>query len=253
MSKPRYRDFGEYKAEFSAVLQGLDKRTPKDPTIVPKQIVEQKAAPAPAKAKPRVLAEAARYSKYSSPEKAMDSFRVLAGLEDRQMMPWNPGIVGETRSVSTLMEAFGMNEDGGSSDDEHDQAVAKKMANYDAIQRRPNPKPDMGGFSPKAAHKALQHSQRTMATAHAKHSYMHQLEPHEQALTKRELGKLNMHSSHLLRGAADGAPADVHRELHALADKHETHARIYHKGGRPKLEAIEEAQDFAYNIDIFTE
>lgn len=239
--KPRYTNINECMAEFNSLLRHLDRQNPKDPAFAPK------AAPAPVaaltestevEARRVVKAERAHMSRYSSPQRAMDSFRVLAGLEESQLMPWNPGIVGETRTPAAIMEAAGIAEDEGD-DHEYEKVVSQRQANYAATQQRPSAKPDMGGYSPRAAHKALRHSTRTISDMHAKHSYMHQIEPQHQQTMKMELAKRNMHASHMLRGAADGAPHDVYNHLHALAARHERHAKIYSNGGRPKLEAIE--------------
>lgn len=234
--KSRYKNASEYMAEYKSLLRDLDRQNPKDPALAPKaapQVVESVEV----ETRKPVKAERAFLSKYSSPKRAMDSFRVLAGLEERQIMPWNPGIVGETRTPQAMMEAFGMLEDQG--EDEHEKVISQRQANYAATQQRPSAKPDMGGYSPRAAHKALRHSARTISDMHAKHSYMHMHEPGDQEMLKRDLAKRNMHASHMLRGAADGAPYDVNNHLHALAARHEKHAKIYMSGGRPKLEAIE--------------
>jgi hypothetical protein len=110
MLKPRFKNMTEMLKEFNDSLRDMDRDRPKDRTLLSEKKTERapvivEDAPAP---KTFVQAEAAPLSKYSSSSAAMSSFRVLAGLEEREMSPWNPGILGETRTVKKMQEDFGM-------------------------------------------------------------------------------------------------------------------------------------------------
>ncbi len=246
--KPKYQNMAECVAEFNSLLRNK-LRDPAPVKAVP--VVAQLTENTEVVKKRVVKAEAVRNSRYSSSAKAMDSFRVLAGLEERDLMPWNAGAGAETRTNGTVLtDAFGsaLSEDGG--EDEYVQKVAQRQGNYAAAQHRPSAKSDMGGYSPRAAYKALKHSARTIADMHAKHSYMGAHAPEHRSMIKQELAKRNMHAAHMLRGASDGAPEDVGGQLHHLAGRHERHAKIYMSGGRPKLESIEEMDKLNDLIDV---
>jgi hypothetical protein len=114
-------------------------------------------------------------------------------------------------------------------------------------------KKDMGGYTPKSAHKALRRSDRVLSNAHMYHTTMKDLGDNAKAHIKSTLGKHSQNAAYGLRGAADGAPPEVAAKLHALADRHERHARIYGKGGRPKLEAIEEMISLIESLESLLE
>ena len=236
MLKPRFKDKAHLVAEFNSALRYLDQDSPKDPTIVPKQVASKKPVmeSRQVQEKPVMLAEAAPLSRYSSPGRATDSFRVLAGLEQREMSPWNPGIVGETRTVKNLMETFQM---------ESTQSGLKSAETH-------HYRHDVGGYSPKAVHHALRSSDRVLSNARMYHDYMHDLPDSARGHIKATLAKHSEHAAYKLRGAADGSPSDVHAKLHGLADRHERHAKIYASGGRPKLEAIEEMLDLVESMSL---
>ena len=220
--KPKYADRADFLHEFNQTTRDLDKANPKDPAFAPK--ASPRKTPALTESTERVApvaprAEPARMSRYSSPQRALDSFRVLAGMTESVSEPWNPSIVAETRSINSLMKAYGMNED--SEDSDEDDADDDDKGDH--------------GWSAKAAHRAVSHSERTTSEQHAAHSIMPHLTPKEQTAKKHELAQMSLHSARKLRGTANGAPHHVHHELHDLADAHEKHARIYMKGGRPKL------------------
>lgn len=114
MLKPKFKNMSELLREFNESLRYMDKDMPKDKTLLKQEESKaHKAAPivesAPAPSAP-VQAEAAPLSRYTSSKSALNSFRVLAGLEERELSPWNPGILGETRTVKKLQEDFGMTE-----------------------------------------------------------------------------------------------------------------------------------------------
>ena len=220
MLKPRFKDKKELVSDFKAALDYFDKdyvRVEHDapPPAKPLQESVEKTH------QPEIKAEAARLSQYSSSNSFRNSFKVLSGLVSKEAEPWNPGIVGETRSVKSLKEAFEMEDDG------------DRPSMY-------HHKKDLGGYTPKAAHQAISHSHRVLGAQHATHSYIRDLDPKTQAHLKDKLGNFAAHAAYKLRGAADGADPETHAKLHSLANRHERHAMIYAKGGLPKLEAIEE-------------
>ena len=98
MLKPKYRTLSAAIVDFNGLLRGLDERHPKDTTIIKpvapaKPVTESRGA----EVKPVPMLEHAPLSKYSSSKSALNSFRVLAGLEERVIMPWDAGVVGTTR------------------------------------------------------------------------------------------------------------------------------------------------------------
>lgn len=111
MLKPRFKNMADMLNEFKASLEYMDKDMPKDTSLLKKE-KQPEARPVvesvQRESKPKVLAEAAPLSRYSSVEAAKNSFRVLAGLEEREVSPWNPGILGESRTVRQIQEDFGM-------------------------------------------------------------------------------------------------------------------------------------------------
>lgn len=242
MLKPRFKTYEEMVQDFSWRIRKLDEDNPKDPTILehkkptPKPVIESKP-----EAKVVIKAEAARLSRYSSASRALDSFKVLAGLTEREMMPWNPGITAETRTAEMMAEAFGMELD------EDDHPLPAHTAPVHQVQYKHSQ--DMGGGGARAIAKALNHSSRVLAKQHSIHSYMHELDPNTQAHKKGELAADTQHAAYKLRGAADSATSpDQHAQLHAMADRHERHSKIYSAGGRPKLEAIEEMIELADSL-----
>lgn len=112
-TKPKFKDMKSMLKEFNESLRLLDADRPMDASLLKKEAKKAptqaltESAPAP---KTYVLAENAPLSRYSNSKSALSSFRVLAGLEEREISPWNPGILGETRSVRQLKEDFGMTE-----------------------------------------------------------------------------------------------------------------------------------------------
>ncbi len=232
--KPKYPDKLEFMLEFNAVLAGLDKANPKDPTQLPKQVkptnraLSESVKVVKVVVKPEVKAESAWMSRYSTPARAMDSFRLLAGLDVVETMPWNPGIVGETRTPRAIMEDANVSED---MDQGNPVAQSAGMHRQSA--------PSMGGWSAKRAHKALTRSARVISASHAHHSYMNELEPHEKNHIKGKLAAAHKAAADELFASSDGAHPDVHRELSDLGHRHMRHHKIYMSGGRPKLESME--------------
>lgn len=244
MLKPKYKTVSDLVEDFNSNIRYLDKYIQMDQSLLEKETkVRPLAESAPVKAdpKPEIKAEAVKLSKYSSPEKALDSFKVLAGMVESEREPWNPGICAETRTVGQILEDADIVEDG------ERRRAEGGVGGLGSDQ--PHYKKDLGGYSPKAAHHAVRTSERTLANAHAAHSYMNELPGHAQHAMKQQLGAHSEHAAYRLRGAADGAPEHIYHHLHSLADRHERHARIYRKGGRPKLEAIQEMQAVIESID----
>lgn len=247
MLKPKYKTTEELVADFNSNIRYLDRYDRKDTTLLP---VEQKQSGKPitesvkvVEARPAAKAEVVKLSKYSTSKTAIDSFRVLAGLEERVLEPWNCGIVAETRSVSMLEEDFEMVDD----------VNMRKRAEGGLGglgSDSPHYKQDLSDrYSAKAAHHAVGRSARTLSNSHAVHSYWHDLPSQARSEMAQTLSQHHAAAAGALRTAAGGAPDKIHHEMHTLADRHERHSKIYAKGGRPKLEAIEEMQAVVESID----
>lgn len=105
MLKPRYKSLSEAVKDYKEMLLGMDERHPKDQTIAESRKSERPASLTESKTeKPtKVRLEHAPLSRYSTPASAMDSFRVLAGLTEREAMPWNPGVVGTTKTNQQIL------------------------------------------------------------------------------------------------------------------------------------------------------
>jgi hypothetical protein len=109
MLKPKYRSLEEAHADYRAKLHGLDVRYPKDTTIIESKPVAkpaEKREEAPAKAAQAML-EHAPLSRYSTSSSALDSFRVLAGLVERENVPWDPGRFGTTKFNERILAEAG--------------------------------------------------------------------------------------------------------------------------------------------------
>lgn len=114
MLKPRFKNMADMISEFKESLEYMDKDMPKDASLLKKRPAAKSVMVTESvvtETRPVPKAEAAPLSKYSSRSAALESFRVLAGLTEREMSPWNPGILGETRTVKKLQEDFGMTVD----------------------------------------------------------------------------------------------------------------------------------------------
>lgn len=106
MLKPKFKNLSEMLNEYRHLMVDIGTVPPstkqeKKP-VVAESKVETKAAP---------LAERAPLSQYSSSKRALDSFRVLAGMEEREIMPWDPGLSGTTRYDNGVLAEANLTED----------------------------------------------------------------------------------------------------------------------------------------------
>lgn len=272
MLKPKFNNIDELVGEFYGSLDYLDERLPKDKSLresakpASKPVVTESKPVV--KAKEPVVAEDAFLSMYSSGQRALDSFRVLAGIEERVIMPWNASMGAETRSVGMLEEQWEMGHDNygeAEDDDEKEGEDEVDEDDEDGMEEdfsrdsrglgglgsaEPKYKKDLSDrYSPKALHRAVSQSARTLANSHAAHDTMQHLPSADRDEMKAKLAQHHAHAAHSLRIAASGAPDHVADMAHSLADRHQRHSNIYAKGGRPKLEAIEEMQAVVESID----
>lgn len=214
---PRYKNLSSMVEGFYSLLNDMEELNPKDPTLR-KPVVESKPKAAPVvESKPvkaKVIAEAAPLSQYSSSKGAVNSFRVLAGLEEREISPWDPGIFGQTKTVQEMKEDYGMAE-----------KTVKPL------------KESKTGYSAKAARIAVAHSKGVLDQQRNLSSYL------SEGVDDAVFGKLSEACTQVavnLRAAVEDAPGLLYDKAYALADRHDRHAAIYAKGKYPKQEAVAE-------------
>lgn len=113
--KPRYKTISEMVKNYYQMLNGMEDLNPKDPTLAKpnsKPLVEAKdKVKTITEVKPAVKADVAHMSKYKTEEAVMRSFRVLAGLTEREISPWDPGVVGTTKTVAGMRSQYEMDVD----------------------------------------------------------------------------------------------------------------------------------------------
>jgi hypothetical protein len=240
---PKFESLDDMLGDFDYKITEMDRWRSKDVSLLPKQEAKKpvvKTALTESKRAPK--AEVTQKSRYSTPNKAIESFKVLAGLTEREVNLWNPGLLGTTKPTHQIMEDFGM------------QTELKAMTE-DMAAQRPGIAPgarkkDRAMDANKAIHQAKAHAHRVVALQHATHSYMHELPDDVKETKKAELARATAHAAHRLRGAMDKAPhPDIANDLHSMASKFEKHSKIYARGGRPKMEAIEKIQTMLEEFD----
>ncbi len=117
MLKPRYHSMKDLLEEHASLCRGMDGMHPKDRTLPgfyenqrQLHLAEQYQREAEQRKQQQVLTEEARrqastprpeqarMSRYSSHDKALHSFKVLAGMIEEEVMPRDPGLLSSTRS-----------------------------------------------------------------------------------------------------------------------------------------------------------
>ncbi len=117
MLKPRYYNMKDLLEEHASLCRGMDEMHPKDRTLPgyyekqrQEHLAEQHRQAAEQAKQQQMLseenqrqaetprAEQAHVSRYSSHDRALHSFKVLAGMIEEEIMPRDPGILSSTRS-----------------------------------------------------------------------------------------------------------------------------------------------------------
>jgi len=117
MLKPRYTSMSDLLAEHDSLCRGMDEMHPKDRTLPgfrekerQRALAEEQRQQAEAAQKEQQLTEERRQltevarpeqahmSRYSNRDRALHSYKVLAGIIDEEIMPRDPGLLGTTRS-----------------------------------------------------------------------------------------------------------------------------------------------------------
>jgi cell division septum initiation protein DivIVA len=247
-TKPKFSNIDEMLNDFSYKITEMDRWRSKDKSLIKSEqkpvvkVPEITESNKSVKAK-TIKAEQTKHGAYSKANKAIESFKVLAGLTEREVNLWNPGLLGTTKPTHQLMSDFGMESE-------------LKAMNEEMPSQAPGIAPgarrkDKRGNAHKIIHQAKAQAHRVVALQHATHSYMHELEPHVQDSKKAELARATGQAAHALRGAMDHAPhPDIASDLHNMASKFEKHSKIYARGGRPKLEAIEKIQNLLEDFEV---
>lgn len=213
---PKYGSIKEALADFNSQLEKMEGQYERGPGLLlrehdhpraPKK-EELKESVQPEK-KAKVVAENA--TRYSNPKSAMDSFRVLAGLEEREIMPWNPGVVGSTKSNLQIMEEAGaLDSMMGATDDGADAAYAGAEKMHQMVLNR--------------------HLQQ--------HATLHELPPEHQAQAMAKMGKERQQLADVLRTHSGHAGQRGHENASArmaqLSQKHGEAANAYAQGQLPR-------------------
>lgn len=250
MLKPRYGNVKDAVADFKSLLGELDVRHPKDPTLRTESRQEPKPAAKPApEGKPRALAEHAPLSRYTSQNSALQSFRVLAGLEERDVMPWDSGVVGTTRHTKNIMSDV-LNESQSSTEDLILENMLARQPLAEDMSPEERSHAEVGEKSWSGAHALHKH---VMAKHYIKqHETIPGMHPDKKALHLSNMADERRHASKWLKHASDKALGSGDRKsaikfahwsrLHAHAGHH------YEDGIMPKWEEedLDEVMDGGY-------
>ena len=168
-------------------------------------------------------AENAPLSRYTGQKGMIDSFRVLAGLEEQEISPRDPGIIGNTKTAQEMREDYGM-----------------------APKKETQAAPTKNGYSVGAARAALTFSNSILDKQNAIHESL--CEGASES-TYSTLSKACKSAAEALRDIAEGAPDALYNKMSGIADRHDRHAAIYARGKYPKTEAISAMRTMISDVD----